>query len=298
MAIDLISRIPDRTDLDSYEKLVLIIMADRADEEGLLWYANETIARKCSMTVRGVQKVLDRLIGMQLVKKMHRHDRSNFYILVVDNLPHVERPARPAKERGPIDYLMGEQELDLFARGEHGSRRRGERGSARHEPGSIRGEPGSPDSLIDTDMTPVPSSDELLRNYVGAEWDALVVDYPDLAARPPMTDARARAIIRRTDERLGKKAGDAEKQALWELVFEQIRGSKLLLGMKTDWSIDFDWMLTKSRFGRIVEKQYGNGPDRVGTAGRSDRSSVDAGRAALDIVRGHRERSSERAPAG
>lgn len=294
MSIDLMSRIPDREDLDSYEKLVLLIMCDRADEDGLLWYANETIARKCSMTKRGVQKVMDRLVGMGLVRKMHRHDRSNFYIINVDMLPRAERQPRPAKEMGPVEYL--EEEPDLFAggRGERGSSRRGERGSARGERGSIRGEPGSPDSLTDPDMIPE-SSDARLCRLVSEGWAVLLQQYPDMAPFPPLTDERKRGIVRRTDEHLGKSTNDDARAGLWAHVFRQIGGSKLLTGAATDWpGASLDWLLKKANFGKVVGKQYGNGRDAIGTAGRGDRSAVEAGHEALGLVRGYRGRTGER----
>jgi hypothetical protein len=291
MSIDLMSRIPDRTDLDSYEKLVMLILCDRADpDDGLLWYANETIAHKCSMTIRGVQKVLDRLIAMGLVSKMRRHDRSNFYIVNIENLPRVERPAKPSKERGPVEYLM--EEPDLFGdRGEHGSRRRHERGSIRHEPRSDRHEHGSPDSLSDPEETPESSPDDLLCRYVVDQWERLVDDYPDLAGFGALDDERARGIVRRTDEHRSRKASQDDRTALWAGVFATIRSSKLCLGMSTEWSITSDWLLKKANFKKVVENKYGNGRDRVGTEGRSDRSAISAGQDALGLVRSARERS-------
>lgn len=286
MAIDLMSRIPDREDLDTYEKIVLMIMADRADEEGLLWYANETIARKCSMTKRGVQKVLDRLITRLIVRKMHRHDRSNFYIINVDRLPRMERPAKPSKEVGPMDYLADEEEADLFAdRGEHGSSRgksRGERGSIRGEPGSVRGEPGSPDSLTDPTMIRNLYAREIADHFA-QQWNLRLAVFPKIA-QIEITDRRWSKLHARLTDR-GIKDGDtpAAKSLVDELI-GKIEGSPFLCGEVKEWAISVDWVLGPENFDKTMDRlnERNTGPTGNG------RSNLDAAARAAELLASRR----------
>jgi hypothetical protein len=246
MAIELMNRIWWREDLDASEKLVLLSLADRADDEGVCWYAVETICRKSSLSRRGVQKVISRLCARQLLRKVRRHDLSNYYVIPVDKFPDVENRQRPAKEKGSLQYL--EEEPDLFQeRGERGAPRRSAPGSVRGERGTVRGEPGAPDSLIDSliDTKPDAGARETIPQMIVRRWNELAAQHGALAPfNAEVTPERLSKIDARTSEGRASLVVEAKTnnvlsdpdRIVWDHVFETIGGSKLLTGQKTDWA--------------------------------------------------------------
>lgn len=306
MSIDIMNRIwwrdfgsllaPIQEDHPGSEKnfaWTLLAMADAAGDEGFCWPAVETIARKARLSPRAVQMALKQAEVVGLIRRRHRRDSSTQYVFNLEMLPHVERPRR-SKERGPIEHF--EEELDLFGTGAGDSPGlapgvQGIRGTGAGD--SLTGESGAPRTVIEPSGGESSDSlDDLLCRSVWEGWEAVRTSYPNLAAAPPMTDERRKAVIRRTEEHVGKKASAGARAELWRIVFEQVAGSKLLTGQATDWpGATLDWVVKKSNFSKIVGKQYGNGRDAIGTASRGDRSAVEAGSAALSIVRSHRDRA-------
>lgn len=295
MAIELIARIMSRprSELDPAEKWVLVVMADRADDDGLLWYAVDTIAARTSYTPRGVQNVVDRLIKKGFVKKMPRQNRSNFWLINVDRLPMCERE-RKAKETGPIEFIESANgvEDDLFGTGEPRSGT-GERRSVTGEPGSATGERRAPDSLSDSlsdSLTPSTREDALVEGAVQG-WNAVAGEFELLAAvRGPVSPQRRAAIVARTNEHAKANGGD---EALWAAVLATIADSKLLTGQKTSWAATFDWVLGKKNFAKIIGGNYGHGHDCIGrnVSAPDERSAMAAASAARELVDRARGRS-------
>lgn len=110
-------------DLPSSEKLVLLAMADHADDGGKNCFPSiPRIAWKSSLTRRGVQKVLRRLEEKGRIRPTGR--RAN----------------------GTVEYTITLQWGERYSRGEHGSRRTMDTGGANHV--RVEGEPGSPESSL------------------------------------------------------------------------------------------------------------------------------------------------------
>lgn len=305
MALELIARIwaRPRDEIDAGEKWVLTVMADRADQDGLLWYAIDTIADKTSYTSRAVRKIMDRLIAKGLVKKLQRRDRSNYYIIQVDKFPLAEpRKARP-KEVGPAEYVtMLEGEPDLFGTGEPRS------GRVNDVPQPLNDvpptdEPGSANSLTDSLIDPpidaqAREGGETIYEMVARRWNELADEHAALAPiRPPLSEARRKAIDARTKEwRLKRPSHDVDvldpDSFVWDWAFKTIGLSKLLTGNKTSWAPTLDWMLGPKNFTKIMEGNYGHGHDRIGAATNDarDRSAVTAGREARDLVERTKQR--------
>jgi hypothetical protein len=301
MAIELMNRIWWREDLDSSEKMVLLALADRADDEGVCWYAVETICRKSSLSRRGVQKIIGRLCDRQLLRRVRRHDLSNYYVIPVDKFPEVENRSRPSKEKGSLQYL--EEEPDLFGeRGERGSHRRSALGSERGARGTKRGEPGAPDSLSDSliDTKGGTRARETIPEMVVRRWNELAFLHPALKPfHGQLTPERISKIETRTSEwserlpqwsralTLEMQSQPTREEEVWVAVFFVIGTSRLLTGQKIDWAPSFDWMLGPKNFTKIMEGNYGHGPDRIGAPSNDprDRSAVAAGRTALERVK-------------
>lgn len=304
MAIDLMARIWRRPkqELDASEKWVLTVMADRADDEGVLWYAIETIADLTSYSPRGVQKIMDRLIAKALVKKMLRRDQSNYYIIALDKFPYIERKSRP-KEKGQREKLLAEldAEPDLFGTGERRSGVTGEPGSATGERRSATPERGSPDSLNDS-LIDSPTDaharegGEAIEELILRSWNELAGKHEALPPVRFLSDARKTLIAQRTDEWAKQDRGDGwpwTARGLWEQAMREIGGSKLLTGQKTAWAPSLDWVLKKSNFAKIIGGNYGHGHDKIGAlpAGGNGRSAVAAVRAARQLTNSARQRA-------
>lgn len=302
MAIELMARImgQPRDCLDASEKWVLTVMADRADQDGLLWYAVETIADKTSFTEKAVRNIINRLVSKGFVRKMHRTNRSNYYIINVDKLPSTQ-PLKRSKESGPAEFMaaLDPAEPDLFATGEPSSGT-GERRSATGEPGSATGEARSPNSLTDSlsdSLSDSPAGgdpDDYLVETVFSSWNALAETFDKLPSVNFFSDQRRAAILRRADEFGGRFPGtkDDKRMAVWRHALTVVSRSKLLTGQKTDWACSFDWVTKKANFLKIVEENYGRGDDAIGATGPKpgERSAAAAGSEAGRAVKRARER--------
>lgn len=67
------------------QKLVLLALADNANDQGECWPSMETIARKCDLSVQGVRNHIQKLeaYGLLGVDRSHSDTRSNRYALTV-----------------------------------------------------------------------------------------------------------------------------------------------------------------------------------------------------------------------
>jgi len=80
-----------RQQLSGPEKLVLMALADHADEDGICWPGNAHIARKCNLSQRSVQRHIKNLIdnGFMTAHRRYRDtggQTSNRYVLNVDGV--------------------------------------------------------------------------------------------------------------------------------------------------------------------------------------------------------------------
>ena len=85
-------------------KLVLLSLADIADDSGACWPSHPTLAAKCTLTSRTVRRVLIQLRAQELVFveprfKSNGSRTSNRYRLPVDT-PRTNCP-------GPLRYMAG-----------------------------------------------------------------------------------------------------------------------------------------------------------------------------------------------
>ena len=82
-----------RQQLSGPEKLVLMAVADHADDEGICWPGNAHIARKCNLSQRSVQRHIKNLIdnGYMTARRRYREtggQTSNLYVLNVEGVTH------------------------------------------------------------------------------------------------------------------------------------------------------------------------------------------------------------------
>lgn len=79
MSIKLMTAVWERQDLSSTHKLVLLALADWANDEGLCWPSINRLADKTSMTGRGVQKTIRALEQMGFVRREEETGKGNRY---------------------------------------------------------------------------------------------------------------------------------------------------------------------------------------------------------------------------
>lgn len=95
MSIRVMTDVWDNGPEDRSELLVLLALADFADDHGRCWPSVETIGRKARMGERGVQKVLRRLEDAGWITTQVNGGRSgvNFYFI------HNPEPCSPPNRR-------------------------------------------------------------------------------------------------------------------------------------------------------------------------------------------------------
>ena len=100
MSITLMSRVWGNTNTKGSERLVLLALADMANDDGFCWPGFDHLARKCNLSKRFVIRLIGELENKGLIRKDHRFDdrgdqTSNMYrVLVGVNLssPHPSEP--------------------------------------------------------------------------------------------------------------------------------------------------------------------------------------------------------------
>ncbi len=94
-----------RQDLPPTPKLVLVALGESADDQGVCWPSVPTLARRCSLSVRTVQRILHDIeaSGRMRIEPRYRADgsrTSNRYVLLLDKGdPVSERPV--VSDRAP-----------------------------------------------------------------------------------------------------------------------------------------------------------------------------------------------------
>lgn len=73
------------------QKLVLLALADNANDHGHCWPSVTTLAEKCGMSRQGVLNQIEALEDAGLLKTERNHGRSNRYILVMQPVNHVDQ---------------------------------------------------------------------------------------------------------------------------------------------------------------------------------------------------------------
>ena len=81
------------------QKLVLLVLANRANKNDEAWPSIESIARQSCMSRSGVKSALRGLIEQELLSKKPRHNRANVYRLTLD----------PESTKGSLSDLQEEQ---------------------------------------------------------------------------------------------------------------------------------------------------------------------------------------------
>src|SRR5690606_155230 len=84
------------------DRLMLLALADNANDEGYCWPSVETLQQKCQLqSLRGARKVLERLEESGFVRRISRPGRSNVYEIIALRLDTPEPQDRGGGTGGP-----------------------------------------------------------------------------------------------------------------------------------------------------------------------------------------------------
>jgi hypothetical protein len=90
-----------QTELRQTEKLVLLALADNANDEGQCFPAVATLMSRCCMTDRGVQKVIGALVHLGHLTQHFRPGKSTVYIVHPRTTVHPEQRFTPERQFAP-----------------------------------------------------------------------------------------------------------------------------------------------------------------------------------------------------
>lgn len=98
MSVRVMSLVWDST-VPSPERLTLLALADRADEEGRCWPSVPTLAKKCRLGESTVRRHLTALADMGVLRVVHRMNCSSVYTIDLARLRELAEPEPPSNVR-------------------------------------------------------------------------------------------------------------------------------------------------------------------------------------------------------
>lgn len=285
MSIDIMSRLWWRKDLSMGEKFIGLALADAANDQGVCWPAIATIAEKCSCSERTVQNAVKALVGMQLLRKKERKDRSSYFIFNLENLPHIARPQR-FKERGLHEDLIADTPVgDLFGTGESPAPVQNGRVQNTTSTGadfSMTGANAAPRTIIEPSIEPSDSESgdfkspavveggdlivvdengpEALVAYVESEWARVKAEHPGIAQVRKIDDGLRHTIALRGKQHARESENGFD---VWREFFERVRASLFLTGRAPasrdrdePFKLSLGWAMKAANFREILNGKY------------------------------------------
>lgn len=92
MSYNLVRAVWERKDLDASERLVLLSLADHADEDGFCYPSVKRLCERTSLAERTVQGTIKKLVGRGLVSVRYGQGRNGTNAFVVNATPAEDAP--------------------------------------------------------------------------------------------------------------------------------------------------------------------------------------------------------------
>ena len=253
MSMELTAKALDTEVGNSLRKLILVKLADNANDQGIAWPSHQHLADICETTRRSVITHLGKLAAMGFISIKQRktaadRNQSNLYFLHPDKWPKVQRTQNKA---GCENFSPLEEEAE-------------ENTSEKLSHSSKPNTPSSdPTSLTSSDPISQRTSHSLepikenICNLGKADFSAeQIVELfnqflPSLPKVKKLTSTRISAITARTKQEL--KTLNA-----WRDFFDAVSNSDFLMGKTSSWQATFDWITKESNFVKIIEGNYDN----------------------------------------
>lgn len=236
MSYDLVRIVWDRKDLDASERLVMLSLADHADDHGYSYPSIKRLCERTSLAERTVQGTIKKLVGRGLLSVRYGEGRNGTNAFIINAAPAADAPPqdlRPAADAPRNKCTTPPQILHLPP--------------AADAPKPTR-------TIIEP--TEVISSDEEIVIVAVDDVAEAVAAFNDMAARhgisqvQKMTDTRRKALRGRL-----KDCGGIEG---WRLALSKIEASDFLTGRSRDWRCNFDWINKPANFTKLMEGNYDN----------------------------------------
>lgn len=218
--------------LPDSQKIVLLALADSANDEGHCWPSMLSLARKCSKGQRTVQGVIKALVEAGHVTRREVAGRGCEYWV------HPRKDCAPA-DTAPVQSSRPAGTAPRRRCAEPPQPLRDTPAAAADKPSENHQEP-SKDSQPDGD--PALSVTEIIDG-----WN-------DLASRCGLA-----TVVKLTEQRKRKARSQAKRFSLddWLSVFRRIEQSPFLRGTNDrGWRCDFDFILSEANFTKILEGKY------------------------------------------
>ena len=220
MSIKLMTAVWEREDLTSTHKLVLLALADWANDEGLCWPSISRLAVKTSMAGRSVQRLIRQLEEMGFIHREEEIGKGNRYWIKIPLTQchpcHSVTP--PLTQCHPTPDTVSPNTSDI------------------HQ--------GNINSIVDL---PIDDPDIVSENDVLEAWNDLAKDC-GLPTIKKLNATRKRQLKARLKENTLDE---------WKQAFAAIERSPFLKGEnKTGWRASFDFLLQPSSFTKLIEGQY------------------------------------------
>ena len=207
-------------DLPDSQKIVLLALADCANDEGQCWPSMATLAKKCSKGERTVQGVIKELVSAGHLTRSEVAGKGCKYLV------HPRSDCAPQNPHPRKRCATPPQGL------------RDTPAAAADKPSKNHQEPSKDSASGDAPLT---------TNEVLEGWNELAQAH-GLAQVRKLTDARRRKVL-----------AQAKRFTVpdWQAVFAKIAQSPFLKGdNRQGWRCDFDFILSENNFVKILEGKY------------------------------------------
>ena len=257
MSIAITSMVWQRSKAKGPARLVLLALADHADEEGRAWPSAARLARYTLMDVRNVHRALARLVKEGEIVAAGKGPRG---VIIYEIRPGggVSEPMAKPPEVEPThlgrNRQMAKSSCDDF----------GIEPLAKSSGAPLAKSSDKPS--IEPSLEPSRAAAAECRQAVD-EWNVLAGEL-DLSRVQRLTTTRQSKLTARL-----KDAGGIDG---WQAALRKIRNTPGLGGQNDrGWHCDFDWLVSESNFTKVMEGKYddwgtipASGACRVGSSSR------------------------------
>lgn len=219
-------------DLPDSEKLVLLALADCANDEGSCWPSMKTLADKCSKSDRTVQTAIKSLVSKGHLSRSETPGKGCHYYVhpaFPKSDKHTPERTSPRKNFAPKPFPATPERNDADPRSGFGQTVKNHQ-----EPSEVKS---------------AASADRLTPKDILESWNELAAAC-DLPKAEKMTGGRLRQAQARLRE--------YPEIETWKRAFRHIHDTPFLRGENDrGWRADLDFLLQAKSFTRLIEGTYG-----------------------------------------
>lgn len=257
MSVKIMSAAWDVVGLTSTQKIVLLSLADQANDDGLCWPSAASTSRRTSLCERATRRAIADLEKAGHISRRIQSGKATFYFVhpCTKCTPELNAPLHVVPEPLHVVPMTPAPGVNITVRN-------------RKEPSvtlpdckpenltdQIVADAGGQNGHIEKDNLPPGGDKPASKPKHSINHKAIVDLYnkllPELPRCKLLTDKRKAAINGCCSVKDTFKSLD-----FWEAYFSAVRKSDFLMGRSKDWKADFDFLTTKSKFVKVYEGGY------------------------------------------